>query len=30
MTGEGHYPELAFRGGRAYCKICGEWMEDEL
>lgn len=29
MTGEGHYPVLAFRGGRAYCKVCGEWMEDE-
>jgi len=25
----GHFPELAFRGGRAYCKICGDWMEDE-
>lgn len=30
MTGEGHYPVLAFKGGRAYCKVCGDWMEKEL
>ena len=24
---KGHFPELAFRNGKAYCKICGSDLE---
>jgi len=23
----GHYPKLAFKNGKAYCKICGDDLE---